>query len=208
LPFDDLDDGFELGEVLVVQTSASRLLPDSFDRVQIRAVRRQIIQGEGWLLLFPPLLMQKGVVVFGIVADDDHLSAFAPAARCQLLEKIPKALGVEFRLFAPDDELAVAQAHRAKVADALACGMVQANRIVDLWRDPHLATGAMLLKMHLIQSPEINGWVGGQGQEFFYARPCVRREWLLLLEFRGPPADGVCGSEIQVVGKAAGTAAP
>lgn len=97
------------------------------------------------------------MVVFGIVANGDYFSVWAGAGRFQLLEKIPEGLGIEFPLFASDDEFAVAQAHRPEVADALTCRMVKANWIVDFWRDPHLATGAILLKMHLVQSPEIGG---------------------------------------------------
>ena len=54
LLFDGINDAVKEAEVAVVQTKTAGKFPDSFDRVQIRAIWRQEIQTELSLLMLLP----------------------------------------------------------------------------------------------------------------------------------------------------------
>jgi|SRR6516165_1180303 len=56
---------------------------------------------------------------------------------------------------------------------------MQKDRFLDLWRNPHPAPRTVLLKVNLIQGPEVHVRFGGQLSEFFYA-PLVEADWRLL----------------------------
>lgn len=120
-------------------------------------------------MLLPPRFVQLPVVVFGVVGNDDDAFARASAHVFELFEESPKALAIKDFVLAHSDELAVAQAHRAKVSDAFARGGM-AHHWVALFRgDPHLAARAMLLEMNFIQRPQVHGGISGQREKFFYA---------------------------------------
>jgi hypothetical protein len=46
---------------------------------------------------------------------------------------------------------------------------VQQDRFFDLRRNPHSAPRTVLLKVNLIEGPEVHVRLGGQLSEFFYA---------------------------------------
>ena len=69
------DDKFQGREVAVVQTEAASQFPNAFDRVELRTVGWQVIQTEVGLLLRAPIRVKFGVVVFGVIGDDDHSSS-------------------------------------------------------------------------------------------------------------------------------------
>ncbi len=53
------------------------------------------------------------------------------------------------------DKFSIAQPNRPKVADALSGGMVEQDGVFDFWRHPHPATRTVLLKVDVIQCPEV-----------------------------------------------------
>ncbi len=63
----------QIGKVAVVRRQATRQLPDSLNRRQLGAVRRQEQQLEVLLLLLQLGLEPLGVVIPGIIQDHDHL---------------------------------------------------------------------------------------------------------------------------------------
>jgi len=143
-------------EVAIVQTSAAGQLPDTLDRVQLRAVGRQVIEREVLGVLLPPVPVKAGVVVFRIVGNDDHTSSASAAGRPQVAEKIPARQGVEFLSLASKEELAVAQPDRPEVAHAAPGGVVKQDRILGLRRHPHPAPRTVLLEMHFVHGPQVN----------------------------------------------------
>jgi hypothetical protein len=57
----------EQWKVTVVQAKSSRQFPHPLDRIQLGAVRRQVVQHKLSGAFFPPLPKQSGVVVLGMV---------------------------------------------------------------------------------------------------------------------------------------------
>jgi len=80
LPFNCLDHTCQRGEVTIVQAKTARQLPDALDRIQIRAIGRQVTQYELRFLLRSPFCMKLGVVILGIVRNDDYSTPGPTAA--------------------------------------------------------------------------------------------------------------------------------
>ncbi|MDX9821756.1 MAG: hypothetical protein RBT20_07465 [Syntrophales bacterium] len=147
--------------------------PDPFDGVESRAVRRHEFQRHMSPVLFPPFAMQTGVVIFDVVQDHANLAAGMATDSSQLLDKGEKSFSVESFILPAVEELSVSDPNRAEIADSLSGGMMQDNRIGDLWRNPHPASRAMLLKTYLIYSPHVKSVVKNKTMEFFYMLPAV-----------------------------------
>src|SRR6202008_1102673 len=64
------------------------------------------------------------------------------------------------------------QSHRTKISHAAPRGSMQQDRVLGFWRNPHLASGAVLLEVHLVGSPEIHGRILHQRLEFFLCAFC------------------------------------
>ena len=73
LHFDGGDDGFEMGEIDVVNAKLAGEFPDAFDGIQIRTVRRQEVQGKPRSLLVAPPQMEFGGMILRVVADVSQL---------------------------------------------------------------------------------------------------------------------------------------
>jgi len=200
LRFDGSDDLVQRWEVAVMQTESACELPDPFDGIQIRAVGRQVVQGELGLLPRPPRGVQRGVMIFGIVDDHHHAPPRPPTALPQLGQEAPGRHRVKAAGLAAEKKFAISQPDGSKVTDALARRRMEQDRIVHLGWDPHPAAGAVLLKMNFVHSPKINGGIEGQGQKFFYAR-------LAFSDRPEPPQGGACGSENPTGERDAGIAA-
>ena len=123
-------------------------------------------------MLIAPAQMEFGAMVLGVVTDGHHAAAGDRAGRSKHLEEFPEALAVESSALATKQELAVSQAHSSEVSDALACGVMVNHRVSGLWRDPHTTPRSLLLKVHFVQSPKIDGIVLHQFSEFFLCFFC------------------------------------
>src|ERR1700723_1776595 len=171
--FNRADDVFEFVEVAIMQATTAGKLPRSLDRIEFGTVRGKEIQGKAGGVFFPPLSVQAGVVIRGIVGDDDHPSPSPAAGGAELLEKLKEAGPIEFAGFATKHKAAIPQAHGPEISHALAGGGVQQDRAFDFWRDPHATARAMLLKMDLVDRPKIDAVVPHQTLDFFLYAFCT-----------------------------------
>jgi hypothetical protein len=168
--FDCFHHRLQRGEVMVVQAKPAGQFPHPFDGIQIGTIRRQVVQRELGFLFRPPVRMQAGMMVLGVIRDDDHASSRATTAPAQFLKKVPRGDGVKTGRLPVEKKLAIAQPNSPEVADTLARGVVQHHRVFHLGRNPQATARTMLLKMDFIDGPQINGGIAGQRAEFFYAR--------------------------------------
>src|SRR5208337_3271500 len=126
------------------------------------------------LLLAAPQGVQGRVVILGVIYDHHHTSSRPAAGLTRLLQERPSRLPIERVGLAREHELPIAEPHGAKIPHALAGGMMEQHWVFDLRRDPHSAARAVLLEMHFVHGPQINGLVVCQLVEFFYRRPVPR----------------------------------
>jgi hypothetical protein len=61
----------KLGEVLVVRCALLELAPQVLDRVVVRRIRRQLIDGDALAMLGPELLHRFAGVIPGAILDDE-----------------------------------------------------------------------------------------------------------------------------------------
>ncbi len=108
------------------------------------------MEGKIGFLQPSPSGVERGMVLLGIVRDDDDAAAGAGADPTQTAQEAPAGLGIEAVFRSGGAKLPVPEAHRAEVADALAGGRMQTDWIFDFWRNPHPATTAVPLEMDLI----------------------------------------------------------
>jgi hypothetical protein len=101
-------------------------------------------------------------MVLRIIADDHDASPFTSARRLQSCEEFPETLGVEATCLPAMEKSSIAEPHGAKVSHAPPCGVVVHNGVFGFWRHPHAATRTMLLKVHLVESPQVHGWIAHQ----------------------------------------------
>jgi len=167
------DEIVERRKVAVVQPQFAQELPDSLDRIELRAVGRKEKQDELGLLLSAPLGMHGGVVIPGVVHDNEHSPTSMPTASAQLAQEGPACLGIKTAFGLGDHQTSVTYPHRAEVADAFARGRVPTYRIANLGSDPHTTAAAMLLEMDFVHRPQIDFIPGGEALEFFFTAACA-----------------------------------
>src|SRR5664279_2440505 len=137
LAFYSVHDGLKRGEVFIVQTEFAHQLPNPLDRIEVGAVRREVIQHEVRSLLLPPGSVQIGVVILSIVNNQSHGPPRPATALAQQVQETPGGLSIESVRLAREYKLAVPQSHRTEVAHTLASRMVQQHRVFNLRRNPH-----------------------------------------------------------------------
>jgi hypothetical protein len=133
--------------------------------------------------------MQTGMVIFDIVQDHDNMAIGVTTDSSQLLEKGKESFSIEAFILPTVEKLTVSDANSAKVADSLSGGMMQENRIGNLWRDPHPASRTMLLETDLVHSPYVKAIVMLKMMEFFYMLPASP-------DRHAPSSDEACETEI------------
>ena len=117
---------------------------------QIRAVRGQVIELKLPFMRLTPSAVKLGVVVSGIVGNDDHAAPALVSTALDQAQESPDRHRIKTVGFAREEELAVPKAHRAEIAHALSGGVVQQHGVFDFGRHPHAAARAVLLEAHLI----------------------------------------------------------
>src|SRR5258705_5090701 len=117
----------------------------------------------------PPLGVQLGMVILGVIRNHDHPASGSTAALAQLTKKAPGGHRVKAVSFALKDKLSISQTDGAGIADPLASRLVKNHRVVHFGPSPHSGAGTVLLKMNFINRPQINRGVSCQSAEFFYA---------------------------------------
>ena len=139
-----------------MNTKPTRELPDALRGVQFRTVGRQEIQAKMFRLLLPPIAVQSGMVISGVVGNHHYPSSRASAGGAKLFQELPASQGVELARLLPEEESAVAQADRSIIAHTLAGRLVKQHGVLGFGRDPHSTARTVLLKMNFVHSPKIN----------------------------------------------------
>lgn len=93
------------------------------------------------------------MMIFGIVGYNHNTFTLLSASSLKELHKVPEALPVKSIGLSCIDKRAIPQAHCTEISHVLARGVVKYYGITVLWRHPHAAPVAVLLKMDLIQCP-------------------------------------------------------
>ena len=75
LKLNDVDEIFQLGKVLIVDTFSAGELPYAFDRIEFGAIGRQKVKLEVMRMQFSPGLVKPSMVVFGIVHNHNDAAA-------------------------------------------------------------------------------------------------------------------------------------
>jgi hypothetical protein len=89
LGFNGESDIVQAGKVTVMNTEPTSEFPDALRGVQFRTEGQQEIQAETFRLLLPPIAVQSGVVISGVVGNHYHLSIRASAAATKLFQELP-----------------------------------------------------------------------------------------------------------------------
>jgi hypothetical protein len=112
-------------------------------------------------VVLPPRAVKACVVVFRVVGDDYNASSGSGSGtgRPQMLEKLPAGNGVESIRLTPKEELAITQADGTEVTDTASGGMVKQYWVLGFRRNPHPAARTVLLKVHFVHGPKIDGGV-------------------------------------------------
>lgn len=92
----------------------------------------------------------------GVVRDHDNLLLGALADSAEGLQKGPARLGARAVRLPLELESPIGQPHGAELAHLLSRGVVQRYGIAHLGRNPHPATGSVLLKVDFVQCPELH----------------------------------------------------
>lgn len=164
---DDFDELIEFRKVPVVQPEFAQEFPDAFNRVKLRTVRGEEEQDEVRFLSATPLGVKTGVVILGVVDDDNDAAASAAAFSTQLAQKCPAGLGIKAAFRFGSDQATITDSHRAKVTDRLASRGVATDRVADFRRHPHATAAAMLLEVNFVQGPKIDLTVCRESLKFF-----------------------------------------
>ena len=165
--FDCRDHILDCRKIPVVGRETPGQLPYTFNRIEIRAIRRQVFKPEPRLSGFSPLFVQRRVMISSIVRDHDYSPAGTRTDFPEMPQEIETRLGIKASRLAPVDQLTVAQADGTEVPNAPPRRMVQQNRIPALRRDPHPASRTVLLEVNLIHRPEVDVFASCQPSEFF-----------------------------------------
>jgi hypothetical protein len=198
--FDGRDHILDSREIPVVGGEAPSQFPHAFDRIEVRAIRRQVFEPEQGLSSLPPLLVQRRVMIARVVCDYDDPPAGTRTDLPEMPQEIETRFSIEASGLTSEDQLAVAQADGSEVSNAPPCRVVQQNRVRGLRRNPHSAPRTVLLEVNLIHGPQVNVFASCQSPEFFLPG-LDPRGW------RWRSQALVSAGEIQVVGIIADTVA-
>jgi hypothetical protein len=111
--------------------------------------------------------MQDGVMIAGIIDQYKNSATGVGAYLAQLFHEDPKRVSVKSAQLPLKDKLPIGKSYGTEVADTFARWVVQDHRVLAFGRNPHSAPGAMLLKMHFIQGPDIGSAGEGKLSDFF-----------------------------------------
>ena len=139
-----------------METETAGELPNSFNGIEFWRVRGQIVEREVKGVFFSPGFVETGMMIFGIIGDHHHPTTSSDAAAAKDSDEREEGEAVEFAHLAAEEKLPVAKPHRGKVSHAVPRGCMQQDGILGFRWDPHLASRAMLLEVHLVHSPEIH----------------------------------------------------
>src|SRR6516225_9817405 len=100
------------------------------DGIQLRAVRRQIVEHKIGGMFFSPLPMEPGVVVLGIVRDHHHAATAGEAGLVKLFHKFKEGQAVELLLLPAKTKAPIAKSYGGKIPHAVSRRMMPQHRIL------------------------------------------------------------------------------
>jgi len=112
--FDSRDHILDLRGIPVMRGKSPGQFPYPLDRIEVGAVRRQIFEPEPRFRHFPPLLVQRGMMVSCVVRDHHDLPAGTRTDLKQMPQEVKARLGIEASRLTPVNQLAVAAAGRRR----------------------------------------------------------------------------------------------
>lgn len=128
---------FQSRKVMIVNASSSQKLPYSLYGIELRTVRRKKIKAEVFRDLFPPLLVKFGVVVAGIVGNDNDLTSRSLAAFLEFAKEIPTSLGVKVSVRFGHNKFSVSKSYSSEIADAFSGRCMSDDGVFEFWWNPH-----------------------------------------------------------------------
>ena len=150
-----------------METETAGELPNTFDGIEFRRVRGQIIEREVKGVFFSPRLVKTGMMVFRVIGDHHHAAAGSDAGAAKGSDEHPEGGAIELAYLAGKEKLPVAKPHSSKISHAVPGGRVKQDGILGVRRDPHPTSRTMLLKMHFVHGPEINRGISISAWSFF-----------------------------------------
>jgi hypothetical protein len=125
LGLDGVDHLGEGWEVSIVETETAGELPNTFDGIEFRRVRGQIVEREVKGMFFSPGLVETGMMVFGVISDHHHAAAGSDAAAAKGPHEREEGEAIEFSGLAAEEKLPVPKPHCGKISHAVPRGSVQ-----------------------------------------------------------------------------------
>src|SRR5450759_5633864 len=107
-----------------MQATAPSQFPNALDRIQLRAVGRQVVQSKVFGVLFSPLLVQSGMMISRVVGDDNHSAPGSDAGAAETFHERKEGRAIEFVCFPAELESPVSQPHCAEVSHAAPRGIL------------------------------------------------------------------------------------
>ena len=101
--------------------------PNPFDRIQLRAIRRQEIETKMFFVRLQPWLNQFGVMPSSVIQDNDHFSVFTAMGQ-QFFQEGKEAFCAKC-LGTACHQATIVYADSPVYSDALACGCMKNNGV-------------------------------------------------------------------------------
>ena len=122
LGVNNLREFIERGEESVVEPQTAQEFPDSFNRIELRTVWWEKLQDEIGFLLVPPGGVEIGMMIPGVVDNENHTAATASADPAKLAEEIPTGLSIKGTFRLGGAKLAISNPDRPKIANRFSGG--------------------------------------------------------------------------------------
>jgi len=127
----------------------------------------QVLDPEPCGMGVSPRPVDLGVMVRGVVGEDDHLTLGLPARSPQPLEEGPERVSVELVGLHTKHKLAVPEANRSEVPHALPRRVMKQGRVCVLGWHPHPAARSVLLEVDFVTRPQVHCFIGDEHPQFF-----------------------------------------
>ncbi len=184
-----------------METETAGELPNTFDGIEFRRVRGQIVEREVKGMFFSPVPVNTGMMVFGVIGDYHHAAAGSDAGAAKGSDEREEGGAIELAYLAGKEKLPVAKPHRGRVSHGVPGGSMQQDGIlvsggIHIWhREPCCWKCTSSVAQRSTAGSSISAW------SFFYAPFAVP-------DPLAQSGDAVCVSESPVAGTNADIALP
>ena len=94
-----------------METETAGELPNSFDGIEFRRVRGQIVESKVKGVFFSPGPVETGMMVLGVIGDHYHAAAGSDAVAAKGSHEREEGEAIEFSALAAEEKLPVAKPH-------------------------------------------------------------------------------------------------